>query len=121
MVKNYMSLELGGKVRGLKFNVRTLDCFQELFGIDPLTFKAESESYKDIRPYAEKIFHAALLSNCLSKKEQPDFVAEDVAEWMKDLSGYEITTVCTTWNGMWLTPNTAVNGEVGKDTQAAIV
>jgi hypothetical protein len=117
MVNNYLSLELGGKARGLKFNVGTLRCFQTQFNIDPLQFKAESDDFKGILPFAEKILHAALLSNCLSKKEAPDFSAEDITEWIDELSGYEITKICTTWNDMWSAPKTTANGEVGKDTQ----
>lgn len=121
MLKNYLSLELGGKTRGLKFNIGTLKCFQALFDIDPLKFKAESDDFKDIVPFAEKIFHAALLSNCRSKKVEPDFTSEDVKEWIDELSGYEITEICTTWNNMWLDPKASTNGEVGKDTQPSIV
>lgn len=116
--KNYMSLELGDKVRGLKFNVGTLKCLGEITGEDPLTFKAEGEEFKAILPYAVKITHAALLSNCLSKKESPDFSAEDVKMWVNDLSGYELTQIISYYNAIFSPPKASANGEVSKDTQS---
>lgn len=116
-----MSLELGDKTRGLKFNIGTLKCLEEVAGIDPLEFKAESDKLSDLLPYGEKILHAALLSNCLSKKEAADFTAEDVAQWLNELDIPTVTEIITLYNGIFRTPTQATNGEVGKDTQPAIV
>jgi hypothetical protein len=121
MLKNYLSLELGGKSRGLKFNIGTLKCLKEVAGIDPLDFKAESESLSDLLPYAEKIMHAALLSNCLIKKEAPDFTAADVSDWFIDLDIPIITDIINRYNEIFRTSTPSVNGEVGKDTQPVIV
>jgi hypothetical protein len=117
MTNNYLSLELGGKVRGLKFNIGTLRCLKDVAGVDPLDFKAESDKLSDLLPYAEKILHAALLSNCLSKKEAPDFTAEDIAAWFNDLDLPIITDVINRYNGIFSTNKPSANGEVGKDTQ----
>ena len=117
MINNYLSLELGGKARGLKFNIGTLRCLEQATGADPLNFKAESDKLSDLLPYAEKILYAALLSNCLSKKEAPDFSAEDVTEWLNDLDVWTITDVITRFNGIFSSNKPSVNGEVGKDTQ----
>jgi hypothetical protein len=73
--------------------------------------------FADILPYAINITYAALLSSCLSKKEVPDFTAEDVAQWVIDLSGYELTEVINRYNGIFAQPKSSANGEVGKDTQ----
>jgi len=116
-VNNYMPLEIGGKVRGLKFNVGTLKCLRDITGADPLQFKAEGESFDDILPYAIKITHAALLSNCLSKKEAPDFTADDIEQWVNDLSGYDLTEIIMYFNRIFKQPNPSANGEVSKDTQ----
>jgi hypothetical protein len=121
MVKNYLSLELGGKARGLKFNIGTLRCIKDVAGIDPLSFKAESEKLDDLLVYAEKIMHAALLSNCLSKKEPVDFKAEDVATWFNDLDMPTITEIINLYNGIFSTGQPSANGEVGKDTQPVVV
>ena len=116
-LNNYLSLEIGGRVRGLKFNVGTFKCLGEIIGADPLQFKAEGESFADILPYAAKITYAALLSNCLSKKEAPDFAGEDVNQWVTDLSGYELTDIINRYNSIFARPKPSANGEVGKDTQ----
>jgi hypothetical protein len=121
MTKNYLSLELGGISRGLKFNVGTLKCLKDVTGLDPTEFKAESTQFSDIIPYAEKILHAALLSNCLSKREPADFTAEDVSYWINDLDVPTITMVINMYNGIFTVPTPSANGEVGKDTQPAIV
>jgi hypothetical protein len=121
MSKNYISLQLGGTSRGLKFNIGTLRCIKDVASIDPLSFKAESENLNDLLVYAEKIMHAALLSNCLSKKEPADFTAEDVAFWFNDLDMPTITEIINAYNGIFSTGQPSANGEVGKDTQPVVV
>jgi len=116
MANNYLSLELGGKPRGLKFNVGTLRCIKDIVGIDPFDFKIQSESFADIMPYAEKIFHAALLSNSLSKKEAADYTTEDVTDWFNELDMPTITDIINRYNSIF-SASTSANGEVGKDTQ----
>jgi hypothetical protein len=117
MVKNYLSLELGGEARGLKFNIGTLRCLKDVAGVDPIDFKAESDKLSDLLPYAEKIFHAALLSNCLSKKEAPDFTEEDIIAWFNDFDLPTITEIINRYNSIFTSEKPSVNGEVGKDTQ----
>ena len=116
-MKNYLQLELGGKVRGLKFNIGTLKYLRELTGLDPMDFKAESNKFEELLPYATKILHAALLSNLLSKKEDRDFTSEDVDAWVNELSVSDLTTVILKYNSIFEIPQAAANGEVGKDTQ----
>jgi hypothetical protein len=120
MSKNYISLELGGVPRGLKFNIGTLRCLKDVTGIDPLDFKAESEKISDLLPYAESLMHAALLSNCLSKKLPADFTAEDVTVWFNDLDIATITDIINRYNNIF-SASPSANGEVGKDTQQAVV
>lgn len=117
MVKNYISVELDGKARGLKFNIGTLRCLKDVAGVDPLEFKAESGKFEDILPYAEKIFHAALLANCLSMRVAPDFTSEDVTTWFNDLDIPTITEITSCYNGIFTSDKPSANGEVGKDTQ----
>jgi hypothetical protein len=117
MVNNYMCLELGGIARGLKFNIGTLRCLSDVAGIDPIDFKAESNKLNDLLPFAEKIFHAALLSNCLSKKDAPDFTKEDISEWFNDLDFKTVTSIINHYNSIFNTGKESANGEVSKDTQ----
>lgn len=119
--KNYMALEVGGAVRGLKFNVGTLKCLGDILESDPLQYKVEGESFAQILPYAINIVHAALLSNCLSKKTEPDFTAEDVAQWVDELSIGELQDIIQHFNNIFALPKALANGEVGKDTQTVNV
>lgn len=121
MSKNYLSLELGGKQRGLKFNIGTLKCLKDVTGVEPTDFKADSTNFSDLLPYAEKILHAALLSNCLSKKEPAEFTTDDVTDWMNELDVPTITIIINLYNGIFTVSEPSANGEVGKDTQSAIV
>jgi hypothetical protein len=120
-LKKYMSLELGGKIRGLNFNWGTLKCLDGLIEGDPLEYKAESDKLADLTHYIIRITHAALLSNCLSKKESPDFNAEDVEIWVNELSGFEIEQIINHYNSILTPPKNYANGEVGADTQTANV
>lgn len=115
-----MQLELGGKVRGLKFNMGTYKALEEITGQDPLTYVPESQLHKDLRPYALNVFHAALLSNCKSKKVDPDFTAEDVIEWFDELSITEVTEIINKHSGKD-DSKPSVNGEADKDTQPAVL
>lgn len=112
-----MALELGGKQRGLKFNIGTLKFLRDVTGIDPMEYKAESNNFDVLLPYATNILHAALLSNCLSKKDDPDFTAEDVKQWVDELTVSDLTAVILKYNEIFLSPKTQANGEVGADTQ----
>jgi hypothetical protein len=122
MSKNYITLLLGEKERGLKFNVGTLNFLQSEFDIDPLLFKAESTGWKDLLPYAVKIIYVAMLSNCRSKKEEPDFKLADVEQWAEELTGADLTQVVNMWNGQFIfsQKEPSANGEVGKDTQPVL-
>lgn len=120
MSKNYLQLDLGGKPRGLKFNMGTYKALAELTGQDPLKYLPFSESFEALVPFALNIFHAALLSNCASKEEQPDFTAADVARWFDELSITEVTHIINLHTGK-ADIKPSVNGEAGADTQPAFL
>lgn len=113
-MKNYLQLEVGEKARGLKFNMRTLDFIADLTGKDPFSFKPDAEDLKGVSKYAQTIFHAALLSNCASKKEVPDFAEEEVKEWFAELTPGDVALIIDMINAPAQMP---ANGEVSKDTQ----
>lgn len=120
-MKNYLQLELGGKPRGLKFNLGTLNYIQELTGTDPFEFKATGSAYSDLLPMATTIVHAALLSNCLSKQEAPDFTENDVRAWMNDIEGVgTLADIINRYNNILNPPKSQANGEVSADTQTII-
>jgi hypothetical protein len=69
-----------------------------------------------------KIIYVALLSNCRSKKEEPDFKLADVEQWAEELTGADLTQVVNMWNGQFIfsQKEPSANGEVGKDTQPVL-
>ena len=112
-----MQLELGGKLRGLKFNIGTLNYIQEIMAIDPFEYQAQSTSYKDLLPYAINIIHAALLSNCQSKGEEPDFTHADIVAWVNEHDLATLTEIIQRYSAIMSSPKSQANGEVGADTQ----
>jgi hypothetical protein len=111
-----MILEIGGKERGLSFNVNTLEFLQTELAIDPLAYKAESTAWKDLLPYVVNIIYVAMLSYCKSKKQDVDFTLDQVKEWTGELSGAEISKIATMWNTQFneIPQDPSANGEVGK-------
>lgn len=112
-----MNITLSGKEYGLKFNIGTLNVLHEQFGIDPLKFKAESDSWKDLLPYACMILYAALSAFCRSNKNTLGFSPADVEEMMDDLSVTDLTDIITAYNNIFNRVTPSVNGEVDKGAQ----
>ena len=112
-MKNYIQLEVGGKVRGLKFNMATMEYVQQITGEDPLTFRAVSSSFQDVYKYALVLFHAGLLSNCDSKGEEPDFTDDDVKKWFRSLDEDDVNILISRGKE----PKAVATREDGKDTQ----
>lgn len=67
---SYVKIEIGGKERGLKFN--------QLANVEYLTI-VDGKTNPMIHSYA--LIYAGLYSNCIVKREEPDFSFEDVCEW----------------------------------------
>lgn len=86
---DYIQVKLGGKQRGLKFNMGTFRFIGELTGKDPLRFEDSSNDLGEQYRIIKTIIHAGLLSNCISKKIEPDFDDGNVNEWVSELSAAE--------------------------------
>lgn len=84
MSKNYISLALGGKERGIKFNMGALEHLEEISGKDPLIYTVNTSVFKEMLTSVIEILFAGLLANCDLKKEQPDFTKADVSAWVAD-------------------------------------
>lgn len=98
----YIQKTLGGVARGLKFNLETLVAFQQITGLDPIASLQRDNVWAEVYPYTIKIIHAALISNCKSKKEQPDFTAEDVEKWVgEELALDDLTGILTAYYGIF--------------------
>ena len=67
---SYIQIEIGGKLRGLKFNQMSDVEYQIKVG-------------KSTNPIAHTyaLIWAGLIANCFIKSEEPDFTFEDVCEW----------------------------------------
>lgn len=85
---NYVQIEIGGRLRGLKFNQLSLE-----------------EYTKHVRQgtasaiYAT--FFAGLMGNCYVKNEEPDFTFETVTDWVDEIYAKggqkDIEKVCDIW------------------------
>jgi hypothetical protein len=88
---SYIQLEIGGKLRGLKFNQLSLEVYTKNLNY--------GNAINASTIYAT--FYAGLVANCYVKQEEPDFTFEDVTNWVDEL--YEqgrkkdIEKVCNCW------------------------
>lgn len=71
---SYCQVNIGGKLRGLKFNNYALHVMQS---------KIDPEAADLTAAYA--MVYAGLRGNCYAKSEQPDFTFEDVIEWVDSI------------------------------------
>lgn len=117
----YLQIEIGGEKRGLKFDIGTLKCFQDLFGIDPFEFKIDSSQFHELFPFALKIFHAGLARNAAIKKEALNLSAEQVEELACEMDIPLLTDIVTEWNSIMVRKVPSANGEVSADTQPIIL
>lgn len=117
----YLNIEIGGEKRGLKFDIGTLKTLQDLYDIDPFTFKAEANGIGELLPYATKIVHAGLVRNAVIKKEAVAINAEMVDVWVSELDIPTLTDIVTAYNEIFTRKVPSANGEVGTDTQAVIL
>ena len=108
-MNNYLQVELGGRKRGLKFNLGTI-----FFAKETSALAANMELDNDIKE-AAVIVHSALLSNCRNKKEEPDFTFSDVVDWVYEIENlYTLTSITNAFSQ--ITQSTA-SPEGGQDTQ----
>jgi hypothetical protein len=117
----YLQIELGSVKRGLKFDIGTLKCLQDLYSVDPFNFQTESTSMSDLLPYATKIVHAGLVRNSNIKKEAVDITIDQIDEWVSELDLPTLTDIVTAYNEVFTRKVPSANGEVGKDTQPVIL
>lgn len=88
-MNNYIQIEIGGKLRGLKFNQLSLEVYNKAIDYE--------------RPMASAIygtFYAGLVGNCYAKKEEQDFTFEEVTDWVDELlskNKKDIESVCKIW------------------------
>lgn len=113
-MNNYLSLEIGGKQRGLLYDFGTLEQIEDITGEDPLEFAFDIKNFKSLREGSNILIYAGLLSNCDYHKVEPDFSYDDVKGWVKRLSPAQILSVITTWGRA---KSIVASGEGGTDTR----
>lgn len=72
---SYIQIEIGGKLRGLKFNVLAIKEFHK---------KVDYARFEDTANYA--LVYGGLVANCYVKGENEDFTYEEVCDWVDELS-----------------------------------
>lgn len=116
MSKNYISLEIGGKKRGLPFKAGTLRRIGEMTGDDPYNFFSQlGDNLSGQLKQVAVIIYNSLLANAATKKEEPDFTLEDVQGWVDEMDMEEITLVATTFVNAYVSKP---SGEEGANTRA---
>jgi hypothetical protein len=115
---SYLQLDLGGVKRGLKFNMMTCELLEEITGQDPLQQLGivKDRNFKELKGVVFDIFYAALLSNCKSKKEEPDFTKEQALDWFNfDLHPVYLYKIIQAFNSVH--SEFSANGEGGKESE----
>lgn len=79
---SYVQIEIGGKLRGLKFNQ---------MAVVILAQKVDHENYAATGNYA--MVYGGLKANCYVKGEEPDFTFEDVCDWVDSLSAEDLIKI----------------------------
>lgn len=75
---SYIQIEIGGKLRGLKFSQGTLILFED-------SIKSYDEA--EMKAFAShKLVWAALKTNCMIKGEEVEFTFADVFDWVESLT-----------------------------------
>jgi hypothetical protein len=75
MSKTYLSLDIGDKKLGLKYNMGALETIVELTGNDDLGVLVTKDLCVNI--------YAGMIGNAISKDEEPDFTLDTVKKMVK--------------------------------------
>lgn len=85
---NYVQVELGGKLRGLKFNQGAHAEIQAMYKVG---MKAIQVSYI--------VVYGGLLGNCFVKQIEPDFTFEEVCDWCDKLTVEQANAITDAYTG----------------------
>lgn len=81
---NYIQIEIGGQLRGLKFNQGA--------HVEIQTTIEKAKANNDIfNSYA--VFYGGLIGNCFVKGVEPDFTFEDVCDWCDKIKTEDVISV----------------------------
>lgn len=116
MMKTYIQVNLGGQLRGLKFNLGTLRHIGDITGNDPFKFIVNVSEYDPFMKDFRVIVYAGLLSNYDSMKREPEFTQEEVRVWVDEIDNMrEALRIVNAFSEAYKTES--VSGEGDEDTQ----
>lgn len=97
---SYIQIELGGKLRGLKFNMFALEEYTKRIGI-ALNYAIKANKNKDIEDVslsqATLVYacvYSGLIGNYYAKEIDQDFTFEDVTDWVDAASNTDLEAAC---------------------------
>jgi hypothetical protein len=86
---NFIEIELGGKLRGLKFNNYAIEQFQRKM------FKNENALVGGSNAATVYgIFFAGLTANCFTNDLEVDFTYNDVEDWVDSAADEDVKKIC---------------------------
>jgi len=91
-----VELNLGGKVRGLRFGNYALMTYNTLTNTEALAVKEITEEYEYI-DFVRDIIYCGLKAQCKVKNEITDFTLEDVTGWVDEMDLGNIEVVVLAW------------------------
>jgi hypothetical protein len=91
---SYIQIELGGKLRGLKFNMYALEEYTKRIGIalDQAIKRNSTDISQATLVYA--CVYSGLIGNYYAKEIEQDFTFEDVTDWVDAASNKDLEAAC---------------------------
>jgi hypothetical protein len=91
---SYIQIELGGKLRGLKFNMYALEEYTKRIAdaLDRAIKKNSTDISQATLVYA--CVYSGLIGNCYAKEIDQDFNFEDVTDWVDAASNADLEAAC---------------------------
>jgi hypothetical protein len=81
MSNGYIQIDIGGKLRGLKFGMLAVEGIVE----EAARYKGDKGNISGTKTAYDLVYYG-LLNNCEVKKIDPDFTYEDVTDWVEELT-----------------------------------
>ncbi len=97
---SYIQIELGGEMRGLKFNMFALEEYTKRLGraLDYALKNANGKPIEEIQiPQAVLVYaciYSGLVGNCFAKEIEQDFTFEDVTDWVEAAKNQDLEAAC---------------------------
>ena len=95
-----IEIQLGGKLRSLRFNNWQKEALGKLYGSDPLEAGQKMiEKWGDsLMSLAADLVYTGLIGDYRIKLRDIDFSREDVMEWVGDAKDSDLAQVINTWS-----------------------